>query len=201
MTTKLGKIVAAAAKAKAAEAEPETALARFRIATERGEYTEIPMLGRVWMQLVPHDDVNRIDSDTWAEMRALDLHPLGSGANALAFDTEKAVRTLARAVRDADDPTHATPFGTTEQWSGLDEDLITAAWVAYVDTRQRLNPLADVTISDDDVAVIRAAIEKKRPTALPGFGAAKLWLYLLTTASPPATSTTSESSPGESSPG
>lgn len=176
-----------------------TKLASLKVLSGRGEMVEIPLLGPAWIQLVPHRDRNEIEGEVYLELAALKLETNGM-QHRLAFDASLAVRTLARAVRDPDDPTHKTPFGTLEQWRELDEDIITAAWTVYADTRYRLNPLDNIEITDQDLAGITLALQKKSAMLLRSYGVAKLSRYLLTTASQPASSTTSPSSPGPQSP-
>lgn len=193
--TKLGKIQASGGTTTAPSA---SRLSKFHALGSRGEETTIPMLGRVYVQLIAHERVNEIESQTFQEMERLKLEL--NGLNAITFDTEKAVRTLAAGVFDADDPAHATPFGTVEEWSGLDADLILAAWTVYNDCRYRLDPMGDGVNTDEDMAGIRFAISKKNVMALRLFGLAKLSRYLLTTEAPQEASQTPPLSAGESSP-
>lgn len=178
-----------------------TKLGSLSILAGRGEFVEIPLLGRAWMQLVPHRNRNEIEGAVRHELEAhqIRIEPSATG-HRLAFDAEIAVQTLARAVRDPDDPTHKTPFGTLAEWADLDEDVITAAWHVYNDTRYRLNPLDSIQLSEADLEGIRFAIQKKSAPLLRCFGVARLSLYLLTTESLPASSTTSPSSSGPESP-
>jgi hypothetical protein len=173
-----------------------TKLAGVGILGGRGELVDIPLLGPAWIHLLPQKQGNQVESEVYIELEALKLTAMGSR---ITFDGEQAVRTLARAVRDPDDPTHKTPFGTLEQWQSLDYDVVAAAWQCYADVRHRLHPLDTLTLSEDDLRDIRAALEKKSAPLLRYYGVAKLSLYLLTTESQRASSTTSQSSPGESS--
>lgn len=194
MTTKLGGIQARGT----AKTESDTALGRFRAAGTRGEFTTLPLLGRVWIELAAHDALNEIEGETFATMKALDLAP--SGFTGLAYDRERLARTLARAVRDPDDPKHEKPFGSVDEWMKLDEDLIVACANCYADSRARLDPVGEDTLTAEDMQGIAAALQKKSAMGLRFFGVAKLALYMLTTASPPATSPTLPSSSGDSSP-
>lgn len=176
--------------------EPKpTKIASLAILSGRGELVEIPLLGPAWIQLLPHRERTEVDTEIFLEMEALKIRP-GTTDFQLAFSAVQAVRTLARVVRDPDDPTHKTSFGTLEQWQELDEDVIAAAWTTYADTRQRLNPLDNLAITDAELVGITFALQKKSAQLLRCFGVAKLSLYLLTTGSQPASSTTSPSSPG-----
>lgn len=180
------------------ESAARSRMAAFRAGAPRGEYAEIPMIGRVWVQLAAHYEVNEIESETWLAMQSLKLEAIR--IHALTFEAAKAVRTLAITIRDPDDPTHATPFGTLSDWEALDVDLIAAAWHTYLDCRHRLAPLEVAELSDEDRQAILVAISKKNATALRSYGVAKLSRYLLTTEPPPSTSTTPGSSSGQSSP-
>lgn len=189
--TKLGKLQSAPAIAK--QPDP-TSLARFLGAGLRGELVTLPALGPAYIELAGHDVVNQIESEVFRELGALDLHP--TAINGLTYDAERARRTLSRCVRDADDRTK--PFGTVEEWGQVDSDVIAACWQVYADVRYRLDPVG-TELSEDDMHGIVYALEKKSPTLLRSFGAAKLSLYLLTSAARPASSPTPPSSSGESS--
>ncbi len=167
----------------------DTALGRRFAATSlRGELVEIPGLGPAWIELSPHETNNTVEAEVFTAMAKLGLEPVA--LNGLTYEAERAVRTLARCVRDADDATHATPFGTVEQWGKLDSDLIAAAWGTYGDVRLRLDPVGADLLTDGDLAGIRRALEKKSAAALRSYGVAKLSRYLLTTAAPLETSRT-----------
>lgn len=196
MTTKLGGIQARGNGQ--AKTETDSALARFMSAGTRGEFTTLPLLGRVWIELAAHDTLNEVEGETYATMKALGLAL--DGVTGLTYDRERLARILARAVRDPDDPKHEKPFGTVDQWMKLDEDLIVACANVYADTRARLDPVGEDSLTREEMIGIAAALQKKSAMGLRFFGVAKLALYMLTTASPPATSVTPPSSPGDSSP-
>jgi hypothetical protein len=194
--TKLGnQIQRTAATAKA---ETQTPLGKYHALGERGAYAEIPKLGRVYVQLIGHATTNEIEAETWAEMERLRLPAVS--VNVLTFDEEKAVRTLAAAIRDPDDATHAAPFGTVEEWRSIDRDLIAASVTAYNDVRVRLSPLDDDELTDADRIEIIAAIQKKNRMALRLCGVAKLSRFLLTSDVQHSISPTELSSFGLSSP-
>lgn len=190
-TTRLAKITAAKAAEAKTEAVEESKLAKWSKLGKRGDYATIEGIGRVWIQLAPHSDTNAVESETWAEMSALNLPPIG--INALTYDSEKAVRTLARSVRDPDN--HAERFGSVEDWHDLDDDMISVAFQAYHDVRTRLHP-SIVELTEEEIREIRDAISKKNAILLRTFGVAKLSLYLLTTANPPSDSATGKLSNG-----
>jgi hypothetical protein len=191
VTTRLGQLQSK----PAVPATPTSKLGKFVAAGLRGEMVELPVLGPAYVELPGHDTTNQIESETIAEMRRLDLE--ASVLTALTYDAEKARRTLAHSVRDAED--RSKPFGTVDEWGKVDPDIISACYQSYADVRYRLAPL-DMPLTEEDVREIESAIEKKRPQLLRSFGVAALSTYLLTRASPPASSPTLPSSSGQSSP-
>jgi len=184
------------ATAQPAAVVPGTLLALVRAGAPRGEQVMLPVLGRAWIELAGHDAVNEIEGATFAEMARLKLAP--TVLSSWSYEAERTARTLAWAVRDPSST--STRFGSLEEWLTLDSDLINACGIVYSDVRERLDPMGLPTLTDDDVTEIRLAIEKKNPMALRLHGVAKLSLYLVTTAAPPASSPIPPSSPGESSP-
>ena len=183
----------AAAKSAPAPAPP-TLLAVARAQTPRGEHVTLPLLGRAWIELAGEAVVNEIEGAVFAEMKRLDLPP--NTINAFTYDSDRTARTLAWAVRNPDKIEER--FGGLDEWLALDIDMINACGIVYADVRERLDPIGSVTLSRDDIDAIRLGIEKKNPTLLRSYGVAKLSLYLLTTADPPASSPSPLSSSGES---
>lgn len=179
-----------------AGAQAPTLLSRAFSGGRRGEFVTLPVLGKAWIELAGHETVNEIEGAVFAEMKRLGLE--FSVATALTFEAERAARTLAATVRDPDD--HAKAFGTVEEWSRIDSDLINACNLVYGDVRDRLDPLGDQSISSDDTAIFLHALEKKSPIMLRSFGVAKLVRLLLSGAVQPATSPTAPSSSGDTSP-
>lgn len=161
----------------------------------RGELVDLPVLGPAWLQLIGHEDVQAIESDVMKRMAALglELTPL----NVLSYDAERAVLTLARAVRSPDD--RAAPFGTEAEWGKVDSDTIAACWHIFGDLRERLSPL-DVEIPPMMRTEILAAIAKKNTMLLRSFGLSVLVSFMASTEFPPETSPSPKSSDGESSP-
>lgn len=184
----------AAAAAKAAPAKPESILARKRAQTPRGEYVEMPMLGRVWVELVGEAAVDEIEGATLAAMKAEGLEPIG--LNALSYDSCRTALTLAWAVRNPDD--HAEHVGAQDEWRDMDIDLVLACGLVYNDVRERLSPVAMGALTKEQLDDIRLAVEKKNAMRLRSYGVVVLSLYLLSTADQPATSPTTKSSTGES---
>lgn len=146
------------------------------------ERVEIPRLGPAWIVLAPHAAVQRIEGETFRAMAELGLEL--SSLTALTYEAERAVRTLAEAVRDPDDPDQ--PFGTLAEWRDhVDVDIIAGAWQVYGDVRMRLDPVS-VALTEDERAAINAAVEKKNAMLLRSYGVAALASYLATTADPPS---------------
>lgn len=111
------------------------------------------------------------------------------------FEMQRAIYTLALAVREpkTDAVPNPPPLGTVEEWGQLSPETIDAAWKRFGHLREENDPLADdVKLSSLEVLEIREAIAKKNYRLLRYFGPARLTAYLLTTASPPAPSTTPE---------
>ncbi len=179
-----------------APAKVETLLGRMRSVTPRGEHVTLPLFGRAWIELAGEMVVNEIEGAVFAEMRRLELAPIG--INAATYDSHRAARTLAWAVRNPDAVDER--FGSLEEWLALDIDMISACAIVYADVRERLDPMGSPSLTQDDLDGIRRGIEKKNPSLLRLFGVAKLSLYLATTAGPPASSPIPPSSSGGSSP-
>lgn len=185
------KAVAAAQKAPA---KPESILARKRAQTPRGELVDLPMFGRVWVELVGEKALDEIDGSTAAILKAegLELIPL----NGMAIERCRNALMLAWAVRNPED--HAERAGSTEEWRDLDADLITACALIYNDVRERLSPVSMNSLTKEQMDQIRRDIEKKNATGLVDAGVVALSLFLLSTDGPPANSPTTKSSTGES---
>lgn len=188
-------ILAAKNAAAAAQAiKPASRIAQMRAQAPRGEFVVLPLLGRVWVELVGESAQDEIDGQTVAIMKSegLDLIPL----NGRAIERCRNALTLAWAVRNADNKEEK--FDTVEEWRSLDADLITACALIYEDVRYRLSPVAMNALTKEQIDEIRLAIEKKNATELASAGVVALSLYLLSTADPPANSPTTRSSTGES---
>ncbi len=181
--------------------EAASALARaIKNGAQRGRDVELPGLGRAFCQLVGQRDAERIDIEV---LRMLAEHELSLDVVTVnRAESAKATRYLAVSMRDPDD--HAKPFGSLEEWQELDEYIITAAWHAYGDVAEQLDPMTSDGITQQDMQTIRAAIAGKDWTLLRSFGVNTLSSYLLSTAEQqpiaPTQSATSGPSPSESSP-
>lgn len=179
MTILAAKTAAAAATQAA---KPSSRLALARAQAPRGEFVEMPLVGRVWVELVGEQAVDEIEGATLAAMRAEGLEPVG--LNALSYDSCRTALTLAWAVRNPDNKDE--PFDTTDEWRKVDIDVILACGLVYNDVRERLSPIAMGALTQDQLDEIRLAIEKKNAARLRSAGVVALSLYLLSTAAPPA---------------
>jgi hypothetical protein len=201
MTILANKIAAGQAESPAAAAARRarevdvvaTKLAPYA-GSPRGEIVDLPVLGPAWIQLASSDVLTEITGSVMARMADLKLEAIP--LNGDDYAAERTKRILAWAVRDADN--RLLPFGTLAEWGTIDSDLMMACGMKYNDVRVRLDPVSSASLTENDFAVIMMAIEKKDPALLLSCGLAKLSLYLLTTASPPASSPTPPSSSGES---
>lgn len=187
MTLLGAKLAAAPAPAKA-----ETLLAKARATHLRGEYAQLPLYGRVWIELAGEHIVDEIESEVFSAMAELKLLPLP--INEMTYESRRAALTLAWAVRNPD--VHAEHFGDADEWIKVDIDMISACIGIYVDVRTRLNPLG-IPLTTADLEEIRLGIEKKNPMLLRSCGAHKLSLYLASMESPRASSPEATSSTGE----
>ncbi len=188
---------AAALRAKPAPAPAVpvgTILSRAYAASPRGEHVIMPILGRVWVQLAGELVEDEIESETLSAMKALGIPQ--TSFNSASYDQRRTALTLAWAVRDPD--AHDVNAGSTEEWLAADITLLSACGTVYGDVRERLNPLASASLTEDEFEQIRLAHEKKNPAMLRTFGLASLSNYLASTAAPPATSPTPPPSPGQS---
>lgn len=178
--TRLGRI------AGAPIAAPEASQTRLGLAIAAGplssEQVVLPRLGSAWIVLASHAAVQRIEGETTAALEGMGIQL--SAMTALTYEAERAVRTLAEAVRDPD--TRAVHFGTLAEWQGLDSDIIATAWHVYCDVRERLDPLAE-PLTAAERGTIEAAIAKKNSMLLRSFGVSRLATYLATTDAPPST--------------
>lgn len=192
MTILAAKNAAAAAAVQAAK--PASRIAQARTQAPRGEAVTMPLIGRVWVELIGEAAMDEIDGQTAAIMKAegLDLIPL----NGRAIERCRNALMLAWAVRDADN--RDQKFDTPEAWRSLDADMITACALIYEDVRYRLSPVALGALTKEQLDEIRLAIEKKNATALASAGVVALSLYLLSMADQPQSSPTTRSSTGES---
>lgn len=155
----------------------------------------IPLLGRVWIELPGARAWQEIEAAIRREMTRLGVGEI-TVPNAAQWEAERALRVLAVAARDPDN--HAIPFGSLEEWGELDNDVIIAAWHAFADVRDRLDPVA-LELDVEDMIAIGVAVKKKDASLLRTFGVVKLSAWLATTGGLPSSSPT-PSSPNSDSP-
>lgn len=158
-----------------------THLSRF---IARGEAVQLPLIGAAWIELLGAWASNAVESEVARAIAALEL--TSATREAMQAELERAVRTLARTVRDPED--HAKPLGTVDEWGALDPDVVSACWQTYGDVRERLDPLASIDLTPDERLAVQVAIKKKDANLLRSFGIAKLSAYLLSTDVPPPSS-------------
>lgn len=109
---------------------------------------------------------------------------------------ELATQMIQRAVRDPQNV--ALELAPIEDWrEHCDDGQILTLWAQYQDLVIRLDPLGAETLTDAQLRELTAAAKKKDLDLLMRFGSRLLALFAITSASPPATSPTPTSSPGE----
>lgn len=185
----------AAARAPAAPVPGgDTLLARARVTVPRGELVEMPLLGKVWIELPGELVVDEIEGAVFKAMADLGL-PL-TAVNALTYGSRRIALTLAWSVRHPEPAKREERAGTEEQWCAIDIDMLSAMSAVYTDTRERLSPLSSMVLDQDQLDAIRQGIEKKNPMLLQSVGVVALSSYLLSTAGQPASSPPTPSSTG-----
>lgn len=155
-------------------------LGRSLGAGPRGELVELAYLGPARLELVGNLASQEIEGEMYRALEQLGI-PLNA-VTADRYELERAVRTLARAVRDAEDRTR--PFGTLAEWQAVDTDVIAACWSAYGNLRERFDPM-DIAVTEAERSAIESAVKKKDALLLRSFGAAKLSAWLVSTDGPP----------------
>lgn len=160
----------------------------------RGELVDVPELGRMWMVLPGSGFWEDLE---FAMLRFIKEQKLTLGeCSGDAIEIWKMRRVLAQAARDPTDK--SKPWGTLEEWSQFDTQLLENAWNTFGDVRERLG--LDVKLSASDRSMIIAAIKKKEATLLKSFGLTALVTCLVTTEFQLETSPPPKSSDGDSSP-
>jgi hypothetical protein len=178
-----------------ASAPPQSRVAAVLGIRARGELVELPELGPAWIAIASHAIGAEVEAEVERIMSERKI-PL-TGFTVGVWESERAVQTLARCVREAGD--HATPLGSPSEWADFDPVAIGKCWTVYGDVVDRLAPL-DTELPEAARAEIISALSKKNATALRAFGVNTLSLFLLSMESPPASSPPPTSSGGESSP-
>lgn len=163
------------------------------VAGGHGEDVDLPGLGPAFIELIGAREMTTIEAAVVRDMAELGLEQ--TTLTITQYELARATRTLAIAVRDRDD--HSQPFGTLDEWGGLDPDRVGACWSVYGDVRERLDPLAH-PLTEEEAMVIDRALKKKDATLLRSFGVAKLCAWLVTTGAPPSTSPQASSGSSDS---
>jgi len=179
--SRLGRLVAPAAvvssAAVAVSAPPSSRLAAVLATRRRGDFIEIPGVGRVWLELATAGDYLEIQSATRRAMAAAAIPD--ELAYLQAWELERAVLTLERTIREPEEGRHATRVGSRDEWAALDIDTLNAAWNLYGDVRERLDPMS-IELAPEDQLAIELAIKKKDGALLRSFGATRLSAWLAT---------------------
>lgn len=175
---------------------PITPLRRLAVAGLRGEEVTLPILGRIYFELPGSREWQEIEAAVHREMKRLDFDDLRISANAIHHQTELALRVLAASAKDPNN--HDQPFATLDEWGELDNDLVSIAWLAFGDVRERLDPV-EFALTTDDMFAIQAAVKKKDKELLRSFGLKKLSLFAASMDDPPPTSPPPSSLRSESS--
>lgn len=183
-TSRLGAKLAGGAAAAAPASPVATHLARVVALGRRGEEVVLPVIGAVFMELPGARVWQSIEAEVRAELRRLEADP-SDISSAAQYEAELAMRVLSVAAREPSD--HAVAIGSIEEWGQVDNDVLNAAWQAFGDVRERLDPVGS-TPTDDDLVAISAAVKKKDAMLLRTFGVVKLSHWLATTAELPSTS-------------
>lgn len=190
--TKLGQVVSNKA-AGGTPPSPAASLLRRTFGVARGEVVDVPSFGRMYIELLGAVAAQEVESEVQREMTRLQL-ALDMRTEP-RYELERAWRTLARAARDPDN--HAALFGTVDEWGQLDETLISVAWSAYADVKERLDPLAG-ELTEDELVMINVALKKKDPALWRTFGLNTLSRWLASLDDRPSTSPPPSSPPTES---
>jgi hypothetical protein len=133
----------------------------------RAEEAEVDLAMARWMRVLQRDD----------DITETVLSSIGG----MPLSSERATRIVAVAVRDPDDVSR--PFGTLDEWRQLSDVQIGAAYDAYEDLVEELDPLGR-GLSSVEVEGIRDAVAKKNTTLLLAYGSRRLALYLSSTVEP-----------------
>lgn len=192
--TKLGQASAGASKEAPASRLAEAISKGARV----GRDVELPRLGRAYCELVGARSAGAIDI---AAMRAVQAQAEKEGLDVVAdpttltmlIENERAVRSLAVAMRDPDD--HSKQFGTAEEWGALDVRLVSACWEKYGDVEQEFDPFV-ATLTPEAKQMIDAALAKKNSMLLRSLGTATLVIYMLSMAEQQQISPTPKSESG-----
>lgn len=140
----------------------------------RGEYVELPGLGRAFVRLLSRSATTAIEAEVFdklpkAGIPAIQLH-------AYTYDQERKALTIAAAARDPED--HSKPFGTLIEWQQEDDDIIAAAGMQYDAVKARLDPVGLAELDPDTESMLVEAFKKKDRRLLMLFDVATLASWL-----------------------
>lgn len=188
--------IPASALGTPASAVKQTPMAKARPRIARGELVPIVPYGEVWMQVLGSTAMEDIEAATFHAMTAKNLPPIDLHVG--TYNLHRFRRILAAAVRDP--ANHAEPFGTLEEWGDEPDEVLALAVAGYKDVKQRLDPVNDVELTEDQAGELMEAFKKKDFQQLRSFGSVTLATWLLSGAVQPSNSPTPSSRNSESSP-
>lgn len=150
---------------------------------------ELARVGRVGVRLLRRAEQEQVDIDvtTWllraARERGVSPDDL-LGVGTLPLNSRKTVETLARALRDPDDP--AKPWAASvDEIVQFDDEILGEMTAAYHALRVELDPLGGTLTPEEFTAIVEAGKKKDR-IRLFEFGASKLSAFIASTESRPA---------------
>jgi hypothetical protein len=155
----------------------------------------VPGIGPAKLRLLDHREQQEVNVELASWLAQLE-RDRGVHFNALAvaggnsLTAERAVRTLAHAVREPGDVER--PLGSSDEWARLGAPTISAVWSDYEDLVEALDPFSDEASVDPATrAAYLDAVKKKDRATLCTFGARTLAILRLSSDDPPASSETS----------
>jgi hypothetical protein len=190
-----GGIPASALGDAAAAPSSQTPMAKARPRIARGELVPVFPYGEVWMQVLGSSTMEDIEAATFHAMAAKNLPPIDLHVG--TYNLHRFRRILAAAVRNPKN--HDEPFGTLEEWGEEPDEVLALAVASYKDVKQRLDPVNDAQLSQDDASALLEAFKKKDFQQLRSFGSVTLATWLLSGAVQLSSSPTPSSKSSESS--
>lgn len=198
--TKLGEALAATPAAPSSPATKATRLMAALASARVLRPIKLPGLElTALMTLVGAERLLEIEADVAKEMTARGM--ADEMLHARKWELARATRVLAEALLD-DDPKlrdNPPPIGTHEDIGRMTREQVVELWTMYDELAEECDPGRGNVFTQEERELIAIAVKKKEPTLLRSFGAKRLSAYLLSTDAPHASSSTAESSPGDSS--
>lgn len=184
---------AGAAGAEVPKPAPATRLAALLAGAAGPALRDVELpepLGRAKIRLLTGAEEEEVALALGAWLRQLEAdsgisHEILAATGQLALTARSAQEGLARAVRDADDPSKA--FGDFEDWRGLPEVVVSDVFRRYQDLVEELDPLRR-QLTKDELAAVDALVKKKDWDLLLSYGLRRLIGWLRTTADQPVDS-------------